>query len=86
MGREFSNALLGHDKTADIYQNSTKYDHPVLESICFYASENQDSDLLSYVNSVLEDKDISGFKLIEKDLNFSVSKYEILNGKCILYS
>ena len=82
LGRNFSNALVGYDKAADIYKrNNTKYDHPVIESVCYYASDNPECDLLSDVNSVLEKKKLSGFQLMEGDLQFISIQSEVLNGK-----
>ena len=87
LGRQFSDALLDHEKTADIYKNYNKnHEYPVLETICYYASENTDSDLLSDVNSVLKKKKLDGFTLLEEDLHFITFQDKELNGKLKFYS
>ena len=80
--RSFSKALIGADEAANIYENNkSKFEYPVLESICYYESKHPDCNLLSVVNNVLENKGLNGLIMTKDDLKFTTLEHGDLRGR-----
>ena len=80
-GRKFSEALVGVEKAAKIYNNNkSNYDDPVLESICQYAFDHPNCNLISVVNSILEKKGMNGLKKTDEDIQKYVQQYDAVNS------